>query len=83
MLPMVACSAVSISTRPCWQDARSPNAGLLAEADGGVLMLAMAERLSSATAVHVTSTMDARQTIVERDGLSLADAGAVWRRGAR
>ncbi len=45
--------------------------GLLAEADGGVLMVAMAERLSSATAVHVTSAMDARETIVERDGLSL------------
>ena len=34
-------------------------------------MLAMAERLSSATTVHVTSAMDARETIVERDGLSL------------
>ena len=29
--------------------------GLLAEADGGVLLLAMAERLSSATTVHVTA----------------------------
>ena len=45
--------------------------GLLAEADGGVLVLAMAERLASATAVHVTSAMDARETPVERDGLSL------------
>ena len=45
--------------------------GLLAEADGGVLMVAMAERLSSATAVHITAAMDARETIVERDGLSL------------
>src|SRR5450432_3666097 len=45
--------------------------GLLAEADGGVLMLAMAERLSSATTVHITSAMDAQETIVERDGLSL------------
>lgn len=45
--------------------------GLLAESDGGVLILAMAERVSPATAVHVTSAMDARQTIVERDGLSL------------
>ncbi|MES2195143.1 MAG: magnesium chelatase subunit D [Pseudomonadota bacterium] len=45
--------------------------GLLAEADGGVLVLAMAERLSAATTVHVTSAMDARETIVERDGLSL------------
>ncbi|UCF51023.1 MAG: magnesium chelatase subunit D [Bradyrhizobium sp.] len=45
--------------------------GLLAEADGGVIMLAMAERLAAATTVHVTSAMDAVETIVERDGLSL------------
>lgn len=45
--------------------------GLLAEADGNVLVLAMAERLSSTTTVHVTSAIDARETIVERDGLSL------------
>lgn len=45
--------------------------GLLAEADGGVIMLAMAERLSAATTVHVTAAIDAGETIVERDGLSL------------
>ena len=45
--------------------------GLLAEADGGILVLAMAERLLSATTVHITAAMDARETIVERDGLSL------------
>ncbi len=45
--------------------------GLLAEADGGVIMLAMAERLSAAMTVHVTAAMDAGETIVERDGLSL------------
>ncbi|WP_375412388.1 magnesium chelatase subunit D [uncultured Bradyrhizobium sp.] len=45
--------------------------GLLGEADGGVLMVAMAERLSCATAVHITSAMDARETMVERDGVSL------------
>lgn len=45
--------------------------GLLAEADGGVLMLAMAERLSSSTTVHITAAMDGKETIVERDGLSL------------
>jgi magnesium chelatase subunit D len=45
--------------------------GLLAEADGGVLVLAMAERLPSATSVHITAAMDARETIVERDALSL------------
>ncbi|WP_425995167.1 magnesium chelatase subunit D [Afipia sp. DC4300-2b1] len=45
--------------------------GLLAEADGGILMLAMAERMSPATAVHVTAAMDAQEAVVERDGLSL------------
>lgn len=45
--------------------------GLLAEADGGVLMLAMAERLSSSTTVHITAAIDQKETIVERDGLSL------------
>ena len=45
--------------------------GLLAEADGGVLVLAMAERMGPATTVHVTAAMDSRETLVERDGLSL------------
>jgi magnesium chelatase subunit D len=45
--------------------------GLLAEADRGVLVLAMAERLSSATAVHITSAIDAGEIVVERDGISL------------
>lgn len=45
--------------------------GLLADADGGILMLAMAERMSPAAAVHVTAAMDAQEAVVERDGLSL------------
>ena len=45
--------------------------GLLAEADSGVIVLAMAERMSAATTVHVTAAIDAGETIVERDGLSL------------
>jgi magnesium chelatase subunit D len=45
--------------------------GLLAEADGGILTLAMAERLSSTTAVHIAAAMDTGEIIVERDGLSL------------
>jgi magnesium chelatase subunit D len=45
--------------------------GLLAEVDGGVLILAMAERMPSSTTVHVTAAMDAHETRVERDGLSL------------
>jgi magnesium chelatase subunit D len=45
--------------------------GLLAEADGGVLVLAMAERLSRAATVHTIAAMDTHETLVERDGLSL------------
>ncbi len=45
--------------------------GLLAESDGGVLMVAMAERLPSATTVHIATAMDSGETAVERDGLSL------------
>lgn len=45
--------------------------GLLAEADGGVLLLAMAERLSVSTTAHVSAAMDSCQVIVERDGISL------------
>jgi magnesium chelatase subunit D len=45
--------------------------GLLAEADGGILILAMAERMQSSTTVHVTAAMDAHETLIERDGLSL------------
>ena len=56
--------------------------GLLAEADGGVLVVAMAERLSSATTVHITAAMDARETIVERDGLSLRMPAQLRRRRA-
>jgi magnesium chelatase subunit D len=45
--------------------------GLLAEADRAVLVVAMAERLSSSTTVHITAAMDGKETVVERDGLSL------------
>jgi magnesium chelatase subunit D len=45
--------------------------GLLAEADGGVLSLTMAERLPASTTVHLTAAMDAQETRMERDGLSL------------
>jgi magnesium chelatase subunit D len=58
-------SATLISGRPVAER------GLLAEADGGVLMLAMAERMPSSTTVHVTAAMDSHETLIERDGLSL------------
>ena len=45
--------------------------GLLADADGGVIVLAMAERMPSSTTAHITATMDTGVSVVERDGLSL------------
>ena len=48
--------------------------GLLAAADGGVLVLAMAERLASPTVSAVTSAMDQGTIVVERDGLTLRHA---------
>ena len=45
--------------------------GLLAEAEGGVLLVAMAERLTPGTAARLTGTLDAGEVLLERDGLAL------------
>ena len=45
--------------------------GLLSDADGGVIVLAMAERMQASTTAHMTATMDTGLSVVERDGLSL------------
>lgn len=44
--------------------------GLLSEVDGGVLVLPMAERLSSATAARIAAALDEGQFQLERDGLT-------------
>ncbi len=44
--------------------------GLLAETDGGVLLLAMGERLTAATAARLTAALDAGEVLLERDGLT-------------
>lgn len=44
--------------------------GLLAETDGGVIVLAMAERLGEATAAHVAAALDRREVVVERQGIA-------------
>ncbi|MDO9707467.1 magnesium chelatase subunit D [Paracraurococcus lichenis] len=51
--------------------------GLLAEADGGVLLLAMAERVAPGTAAHLAAAMDSGEVVAERDGLALR-APARW-----
>jgi magnesium chelatase subunit D len=45
--------------------------GLLAEADGGLLQIAMAERLTAATASRIVAAMDTGEVVLARDGLSL------------
>lgn len=45
--------------------------GLLVEADGGVLVLAMAERLPPGTAARVAQAMDTGEVSIARDGLDL------------
>jgi magnesium chelatase subunit D len=44
--------------------------GLLAEADGGVLVLAMAERIDAGTAARLQAVIDAGAVMLQRDGLS-------------
>lgn len=45
--------------------------GLLADADGGVLVLAMAERLSEAAAARLSAALDTGEVTVAREGLEL------------
>ncbi|MFZ5558064.1 MAG: magnesium chelatase subunit D [Pseudomonadota bacterium] len=45
--------------------------GLLTEADGGVVVLPMAERLAPSAAARITAAQDAGEVVVERDGIAL------------
>jgi magnesium chelatase subunit D len=47
-----------------------PEYGIAAQADGGVLLLAMAERVPPATGARLASILDERTVVIERDGLS-------------
>jgi magnesium chelatase subunit D len=44
--------------------------GILTQADGGVVILAMAERLSTATAARLGAVLDSGEVVVERDGFA-------------
>lgn len=44
--------------------------GLLVEADGGVVILSMAERVAPATAARLAAVLDRGEVILERDGLA-------------
>ncbi len=48
--------------------------GVLADADGGVLVLAMAERLEAATVARLSSVIDRGEVSAERDGVTLRHA---------
>jgi len=45
-------------------------AGLLTQADGGIVIAAMAERMPSANAAHLCATLDSGAVRLERDGLA-------------
>ena len=47
--------------------------GLLAQADGGVLQVAMAERVTSSVAARLAAAMDAGSVRTERDGIQRVD----------
>ncbi len=51
--------------------------GLLAEADGGVAVLAMAERLPLATAARLAAVIDNGVVSLERDGVALCNTARV------
>lgn len=44
--------------------------GLLSESDGGVVLLAMAERCSVATAARIAAVLDSGEVAIERDGFA-------------
>jgi magnesium chelatase subunit D len=45
--------------------------GVLAQADGGIVVLAMAERLGAGAAARLAAVMDTGEVIIERDGVAL------------
>ncbi len=51
--------------------------GLLAEADGGVVLLAMAERVSAAVAARLAAVLDTGEVVAERDGMALRRPAAI------
>ena len=53
--------------------------GLLAEADGGLVLLAMAERVTGATAARLAAVLDQGEVLMERDGLTLRQPARIGR----
>jgi magnesium chelatase subunit D len=51
--------------------------GVLSEADGGVVILAMAERVSAATAARLAAVLDTGEVSVARDGVALVNPSRI------
>jgi magnesium chelatase subunit D len=51
--------------------------GVLAQADGGVVLLSMAERVSKPVAARIATVLDTREVLIERDGLALNSAARI------
>lgn len=51
-----------------------PRAGLLAEADGGAVIVPMAERLGEGLAARIAAVLDSGEAVAEREGLALRTA---------
>ena len=51
--------------------------GVLAEADGGIVLLASAERLPPATAASIATVLDRGEILTERDGLTLRNPARI------
>jgi magnesium chelatase subunit D len=51
--------------------------GLLAEAHGGVVVMAMAERTSVSIAARIAAVLDRREVVLERDGLTRLVSAAI------
>jgi len=51
--------------------------GLLADADGGVLLLAMAERMVPGQAARLAAVLDTGEAVMERDGIALRSPARV------
>lgn len=51
--------------------------GLLAEADGGIVLLAMAERLSASMAASIAAVIDTHELVAERQGIGLRSASRI------
>ncbi|MEO8280200.1 MAG: magnesium chelatase subunit D [Ideonella sp.] len=51
--------------------------GLLAEADGGIVLLAMAERIDASTAARLAAVLDQHEVVAERHGIAARSASRI------